>query len=272
MPGLAELVNVSTSLTGLTVERDVQYGPSHRQCLDVYRPTGAHGLPVVVWFYGGSWKTGRRQDYRFVAAALARTGCVVVVPDYRLFPEVVFPGFIEDGASAVSCARQHADTWGGDPARVFAAGHSAGAYIAAMLALDARFGVRALLAGAVGIGGPYDFLPILDADIQPIFAAEAAARATQPISYVDGHNAPLLLLHGQLDRVCYPRNSIALATRIRAAGGLVMLKTYPLLAHIGIVTAFLPWLRWRAPVLRDVADFVHRTWAAPPPRAIDRAA
>ena len=271
MPDLAGLVNASTPLAGLTVRRDVAYGPSSRQRLDVYGPTGGHGLPVVVWFYGGSWQTGRRQDYRFVAAALARTGCVVVVPDYRLFPEVAFPAFIDDGACAVAHVRKQAAAWGGDAARVFAVGHSAGAYIAAMLALDARFGVRAQLAGAVGLAGPYDFLPILDADIQPIFAA-ADPRATQPISSVDGRNAPLLLLHGELDRVCYPRNSIALAARIRAAGGPVTLKTYPLLGHIGIVTAFLPWLRWRAPVLADVTNFVRSPWAAPSARVIDATA
>ena len=259
LPSATDLVNASVSLAGLTVRRDIAYGPAARQRMDVYRLPGGGNRPVALWFYGGAWQFGRRQDYRFVGAALARAGFVAAVADYRLVPEVAFPDFIADGARAAAHVLRHAADWGGDPAMVVAIGHSAGAYIAAMLALDAHWGVRAALAGAAGIAGPYDFLPIRDADIAEVFAAAADPRDTQPIRFVDGRNAPLLLLHGDLDRVCYPRNSIALATRIRAAGGAVTLRTYPLTGHIGIVLGFLPWLRWRSPVLADIARFAART-------------
>ncbi len=266
-----DLLNAGVSLSELTVTRDAPYGKGPRRMLDVYRPTGGGGRPVIVWFYGGSWQTGRRQDYRFVAAALARAGCVVAVPDYRLAPDIAYPDFIADGAAAVAFARRHAVAWGGDPARVFAVGHSAGAYIAAMLALDPAWGQRATLAGAVGIAGPYDFLPIRDADIQAVFAPAADLRATQPIGYADGANAPLLLLHGEADRTCYPRNSLALAARVRAAGGYAMTHSYPHIGHIGIVLGFLPWLRWLSPVLADTVGFVQRTWAHAPARVIQPA-
>lgn len=257
-----DLLNAGASVAGLRVERDVAYGAHPRQRLDFYRPAGRGPHPVAVWFYGGSWMTGRRRDYRFVAAALAARGIACAVPDYRLHPEAPFPLFVEDAARAVGLVVQQAGAWGCDPARVVAAGHSAGAYIAVMLALAARFGVREALAGAVGIAGPYDFLPIRDPDIQPIFAGAPDPRDAQPIHHVDGRAPKLLLLHGAWDRVCYPRNSVALATRIRSMGGKVMLRTYPFAGHIGILLGFATLTRWRSPVLSDVQRFMDAT-AAP---------
>ena len=87
--------------------------------------------PVVVFLYGGSWRNGAREDYRFVGRRLAQQGMLVLVADYRTYPETIFPGFVEDGASAVAWARAHAAGWGGDPRCLFVAGHSAGAQIAA---------------------------------------------------------------------------------------------------------------------------------------------
>ena len=86
-----------------------------RQALDVYRPLGAGPHPVIVFFYGGGWECGERGQYRFVAETLTRHGYVVVIPDYRVYPEVRFPAFIEDGARAVRWARDHAAHYGGDP-------------------------------------------------------------------------------------------------------------------------------------------------------------
>ena len=86
-------------------------------------------------FYGGGWEDGSRADYRFAAMALARRGVVVMVPDYRLYPDVRFPDFIADGARAVRWARRNAIEFGADPRLLFSVGHSAGAYIAAMLKL-----------------------------------------------------------------------------------------------------------------------------------------
>jgi acetyl esterase/lipase len=228
--------------------------------MDVYRPAG-EGLPVVVFFYGGSWQTGRRQDYLFVAASLARRGMVVVVPDYRLFPQVTWPAYVEDAALAVASVRRQAADWGGDPARVFVAGHSAGAHLAALLALspqwlDAAGDRRGALAGMVGLAGPYDFLPIQDEDIRAVFAAAPELPATQPVNHVDGGNPPMLLLHGEADGTCYPRNSLNLATRIGAAGGRVEVRTYRRVGHIGIVLGFAPLFRLCSPAADDLAAFV----------------
>src|SRR3954468_16987614 len=115
----------------------VAFGSGEHQRLDVYGPQRGKGqalAPVAVFFYGGSWDTGRRQDYSWVGRALASRGFVTVVPDYGLYPKVRYPAFLEDGALAVRWAQDHAAEYGGDPGRIVLVGHSAGAYNAAMIA------------------------------------------------------------------------------------------------------------------------------------------
>ncbi len=257
----AGLLNAAVQADGVAVERAIAYGDGPRRMLDIYRPGTAGPHPLVVFLYGGSWRTGDRGIYGFVATPLAARGAVVVVPDYRLYPEVAFPDFLDDNAQAVAWAVAHAGELGADPKRVFLVGHSAGAYNAAMLALDprwlARAGLdRARIAGAVGLAGPYDFLPITDPDIIPVFAPVGDGPASQPVSFVDGRNPPLLLLAGDADRTVRPRNTRSLAARVAAAGGPVQSRIYPGLGHVGIVTAFTPLFRWRAPVLDDVWRFI----------------
>ena len=248
---------------GVALTRDVAFRDGPRGGLDVYRPTSAPaGAPVVVFFYGGSWDTGRRQDYRFLGRALARQGFVAVVPDYRLYPEVRWPAFLEDGAQAVRWAHDHAVEYGGDPGKLFLMGHSACAYNAVELALDRRW-LQAVglnptrdLRGVVGVAGPYDFLPLHSDELKVIFGPEAQRPATQPINYVDGRNPPLLLQVDSGDKVVDPGNTTRLAAKVRAAGGPVEVRTYGGLSHTLILGAVGAPLRFLAPVLSDVAAFV----------------
>ncbi len=280
------LLNDTISRDRLVIVRGIPYGPgplaaNPRRTLDVYRPEGSPGaLPVVVFVYGGTWQTGRRQDYKFVAAELARRGVVVAVPDYRLYPEVNPPDMLGDVAAAVAFAHAAAPSWGGDPSRVFVVGHSAGAWIAAMLALDPRWLAQAGfsrdgVAGTVGISGPYDFLPLTRPDVIRVFSSQAGDLAqTQPITFVDGRNRPMLLLHGLSDTTVEPRNTEALAARIRAAGGPVRVREYPGIGHLGTVEAFAPLFRAGglldngAPVLDDVTAFVADPSLAAPGLAV----
>lgn len=257
----AAVLNATIPTGGLVITRNVAYGAGARHTLDIYRPEGAAGLPLIAFFYGGSWRMGDKAQYPFVAATLARRGAVVIVPDYRLFPEVQFPAFLEDNADAVAWAVRQAPALGADPGRVFLIGHSAGAYDAAMLALDPRWlagaGLeRTALRGVVGLAGPYDFLPITDPDVIPVFAPVQDGPASQPITYVDGHNPPMLLLAGTADTTVKPRNTQSLAARITEAGGPVQAKLYPGIGHIGLVLAFAPLFQWKAPVLDDVWTFI----------------
>lgn len=257
-----DLLNATIPRGGVAITRDIAYGQGPRERLDIYRPkAGGAGRPVAVFFHGGGWRSGRKGDYLFVAAALARRGIVTVVPEYRLYPQARFPDFLRDCAGAVAWTLSHAAEYGGDAHRVSLVGHSAGAYNAAMLALDPALlrdagASRARLAGMVGLAGPYDFLPITDPDVVPVFAGAGEDPASQPVSHADGRNPPLLLLSGDADRVVRPRNSLALASRVRQAGGAATLRIYRGIGHVGIVTAFAPLFRGRAPVLDDVAAFV----------------
>jgi acetyl esterase/lipase len=257
-----DLLNASVLTRGVSVARDIGYGENPRQRLDIYSPVDAGGKrPVVVFFYGGNWRNGSKSLYPFVAQVLARRGIVVVVPDYRLYPEVQFPLFLEDCARAVAWTLSHAERYGGDPGRVTLIGHSAGAYNAVMLGLDPKlleaYGAdRHQLAGIIGLAGPYDFLPITDPDTIPVFATVQDGPASQPVSYVDGRNPPMLLLTGDSDRTVRPRNTLSLARRIRGHGGTVETKIYPGVGHVGIILAFAPLFRSRAPVLVDVVSFV----------------
>jgi acetyl esterase/lipase len=243
----------------LRVAEGVRYGAGERLKLDVYAPRAAstRPRPVILFIYGGSWNSGRRQSYAFAARALAAQGFVVVVPDYRLVPEVRYPDFLRDCAGALHWTRRHAGAWGGDGERIVVSGHSAGAYNAAMLVLDPGLlgADKAAVRGFAGLAGPYDFLPLDDDSTIAAFGAWPRPAETQPISHASPGAPPVLLLHGEADTRVKPRNSRRLAERLGAAGGDVRLKLYPGLGHVGILTALAMPLRRQAPVLADIAAF-----------------
>ena len=249
--------------SGIAVRHDLAYAPGSRGSLDVYLPSRVGpGAPVAVFIYGGSWQSGDRGFYRFVGATLASRGILTVIPDYRMYPAVRYPDFLRDNAQAVRFAKQHASEWGGDPARLFLIGHSAGAYNVAMLAVDRRwlgevgFDPRRDVAGAVGLAGPYDFLPLRDEKLKIIFGPTDQRPDTQPINHVDGHAPPMLLLAGSKDGVVDPGNSTRLAAAIEARGGEAEARIYPGIGHVGLLTAILAPFRRRASVLAAIVDFI----------------
>ena len=266
---------------GQRVARDVAYGPDARQRLDVYAPVdapaqqaGAQGgaaaqaHPVVVFVYGGSWASGDRRHYGFLGHALAARGFVTVMPDYRLVPEVAYPAFVEDAAAAVRWARAHARDYGGDPDRLAVAGHSAGAYNALMLASDPKYTDpdspdHLPLDAAVGLAGPYDFLPLDVRVTRRAFADAPDLPATQPVNIVTADGPPLLLAHGADDTTVRPANSRALAEAARAEGRAVRLEIYPETGHAEILLAFSRLFRGDAKVLDDVTAFLRQELSAP---------
>ena len=256
------VINAIEPAGGVAIDRDVPFRPGERGKLDVYRPIAASGAPVVVFFYGGSWDEGRRTDYRFVGLSLARRGFVAVVPDYRVYPEVRWPSFLQDSAAAVRWAKDHAAEYGGNPDKLFLMGHSAGAYNAVDITLDRRWlaavGIdpRTDLKGVIGLAGPYDFLPLHSEELKEIFGPEEGRPATQPINYVDGQNPPLFLGVDTGDRIVQPGNTTRLTAKVRAAGGPVEVREYKGLSHALLVGAIAAPLRFLAPVLRDCAAFV----------------
>ena len=260
----ARLLNAVTPKDGYRIEQGVAYGDEQRQRLDVYIPDGSlQSAKVVVFFYGGRWAFGARGDYAFIGQALADQGVIAIIADYRLHPEVGYPSFIEDGALAIKWTKDNVPNYGGDPHQIFLMGHSAGAYIAAMLALDRTYLAEVNiapddLAGMIGLAGPYDFLPIKDPMIKEIFKAQDL-QETQPIHHATGKAPPMLLLTGANDETVLPRNSRALAETIEQRGGDVTLKIYNRVAHVGVILSIAYPFRWLAPILKDVAEFLEQT-------------
>jgi acetyl esterase/lipase len=256
----ADPLNLLAWRHGIEITRSVAYGEVPRQTLDIYRPAAPAKSPVVVFFYGGSWQTGDKETYLFAATALAQRGYVVVVPDYRVYPQVRYPVFLRDGARAVRWAKDNAARFGGDPGRLFIMGHSAGAYIAAMLVLDGRWLQEAGLtpnrdvAGLIGISGPYDFLP-LHGTLATIFGGSNVLD-TQPISHVAPGAPPSFLVTGRRDRIVEPSNTTRLAARLAASRDKAVVKTYPWVGHITIIGSFAWPLRFLSPVLADVDRFI----------------
>jgi acetyl esterase/lipase len=252
----ATLLNATVSRQGFTRETDIAYGADARQKLDLYRPDKPRpDGKAVIFFYGGSWDSGSKRDYLFVAQALAANGYTVVVPDYRLYPEVRFPAFVEDGARAV---RWTADRVGTD--KLFVMGHSAGAHIALMLAANTPYlraaGVdRPKLAGAIGLSGPYDFLPLKSSKLIAIFGG-ANNPDIEAITFASAPLPPALLIHGTADTTVYPRNSEHLTAAWRAAGAPVELKLYRDVGHIDVVVAMSGLLNGRAPTRADVLAYL----------------
>ena len=255
----ADILNLVRPAGRWQRRENIAYGAGRRHRLDVYQPETAAG-PVVVFFYGGSWQSGSRDLYRFLGGSLAARGVVAVVPDYTVYPAARYPDFLEDAALAIRFVREQAARWGGRAAPPVLMGHSAGAYIAAMLAFDRQWlgnvGLDAsrAVAGMIGLAGPCDFLPIADPILQEIFGGPACID-TQPIRYVRGDAAPALLIAPRRDRVVSPGNTSRLAARIRAQGGRVRELHYPHVGHLSLIGAFAPGLRLLAPVLADVTSF-----------------
>ena len=254
---------------GALVARDQAFAPGERQKLDLYAPRRPLGdkLPVIVFFYGGSWSSGVKEGYGFAGRALAAQGFVVAIPDYRLVPEVRFPAFVEDGAAAVKWVRANAARFGADPDRIVLAGHSAGAYNAAMLAFDPRWlgEHRKAVRGFAGLAGPYDFLPLDGPITRAAFGGAPDLKATQPVNFASSDAPPALLLVAAGDRLVYPRNSRRLAEALTRHGVPAEVRTYEGVGHVGILTALAKPLRGKAPVLRDIADFARRVTAEPAP-------
>jgi len=254
---------------------NIPYGTDPRHRLDVYIPDkfGAAPRPLIVFWHGGRWSFGDKAEYRFVGAALAELGYVTVVPNYRQYPQVLMPGFMDDAAQAAVWANAHAGDFGADLERLYLMGHSAGAHMAALLTLDPRYFAATAqpaprIAGLIGLSGPYDFLPLLEPDVQAMFGPPPRYPDSQPINFVRPDAPPALLVHGLRDSQVWPKNSRNLATALSALGVPVTLRLYPKLSHADTVAALSTPARGRARTLADIDAFVNAPRLQPASTAV----
>ena len=256
------LLNLLVPRAGFVAHRSLCFGSDPRQKMDIYVPKALHApAPVLLFFYGGGWQGGRRGDYLAFGQVFASAGIVTAVADYRLYPQVKYPAFVEDAAAALAFLHAHASTYGGDPARLFVSGHSAGAYNAVMLASEPAFlraqgGDLNWIAGVIGIAGPYNFLPMVQKEYVDMFHGPNNLDS-MPVNHVTGPRPPMLLVTGTRDRTVAPSNTKSMAARLKSAGSAVEEIHYRGRGHVDILLSLLPGLRGLAPLRRDMLDFIH---------------
>lgn len=259
---LAVLDRLSPGQAG-TLVPDIAYGSVPGQRADLHLPPGAASpRSVVLFFHGGRWSYGQKEQYRFVARALSARGHAVAVCDYRKYPEVRFPAFVEDAAAATAWALRELPGRGVPPGRVFLMGHSAGAHLAALSTLDRRYAEGHgfdpdSLTGLVLLSAPFDFLPIREDDLKDIFGPDEEHPRSQPLRFVRPGLPPMLILHGRRDRTVHPAGAARFASAVREAGGDVKAVFYDLLTHTNILAALSDRIGFLfAPVLDDVTSFL----------------
>jgi acetyl esterase/lipase len=255
------LANAPTTFDRVERHADLAYGQDPRQRLDVYSPPNPLNRPVVIFWYGGSWVTGKKSQYRFVGTTLAEHGIVVIIPDYRLYPQVRFPAFDEDGARAVAWVEDHVREFGGDPRHIVLMGHSAGGHTAAFLAFNheflRKFGADpGCIAGLIGLSGTYELVPESDEE-RATFPSPYTPQDWQPIRFVDAAAPPTLLLHGMNDKEVLPREALDLRDLMLRDHLRVELHLYPHRGHGDTVGSFALLARWRTPAVEETVAFIH---------------
>lgn len=225
---LMRSLSIPYALADVRVDKNVAFENAYGLTFDVYQPTSkpepSKPRAMLVFFYGGSWRSGDKAWYRFIGKHYALQGYVVVIPNYRKSPKTLFPGFIQDAAAAYASARKNAARYGSSPERAYVFGHSAGAHMGGLLVTDPQYlaahGLKKSdVAGFIGLAGAYDFLPMTDPTVIETFGADANFIQSQPIHFADGSEPRMLLIHGASDQIVWPKNSRNLADKVNALGG-----------------------------------------------------
>lgn len=254
--------NLPTHFDATVVVQDRAYGPDPAQKLDLYIPANNTKKPfeVVVFFYGGRWTYGAKEDYRFVGSTFANRGFLAVIPDYRKYPQVRFPAFMEDGAKALSWVYDHIAELHGNPTRIHVMGHSAGAHIGALVTADLRYLAdegkdrSIVIHDFAGLAGPYAFTPD-EPDLEDMFGPPQNYPNMQITTFIDGTQPPMLLLYGDADDAVKYANLEKLEQRIMQRGGCVRSQIYSGANHTDLVGALTWWNLKALPVVDDIIRF-----------------
>lgn len=241
-PAKFALVNAPTLTYEGKIIEDVAYGDLARQKLDIYIPDIERDtFPVVVFFHGGRWTQGSKEQYKFVGMTLSKMGYVAVLPNTRLYPEVKFPSFAEDAAKSLAWVYENINQYKGNK-DLFVSGHSSGAHLGALILADESYLAAFELSPDVvnafaGISGPYDFVPQAP-DIKKMFGPPENFPNMVVTNFIGGDEPPMLLLYTGEDESVHPRNLKAFKAGIEKAGGEVESIIYEKGGHAAPVAAF----------------------------------
>lgn len=250
-------LNTITPSSSFSLAKDVSYGELSRQKLDIYQAKSAKlGAPVIVFIHGGSWKDGSKDIYKFLGEGLSREGYDVVVPNYRLYPETKFPGFVEDAALATAyAAKRYPDR------SIALMGHSAGGHMVTLLGTDGTYleaaGVNMCqrVSSIIGLAPPTGAYPLTDEPYITIFP-ERFAGQDAPLNNVKNPSPAMFLMNGGKDDTVGPKNSEQLAAAIKARGGEAIYKFYPKLTHTDPVKLMSKYFDDDSTLKADVLSFV----------------
>lgn len=240
-----------------TLYQTIPYGKEKRQQLDIYVPAKPNKAnSVIVFFHGGAWKVGNKRDFAPLALALNSLGHTVVVANYRLYPDVSYPTFMQDGAKAVSWVIDNIKGYGGDPSHLYLAGHSAGAFIAVMLGFNDSYLREAgkspsQIKGILSLSCPYDLRPENDPLITDIFT-KAPRTELFATAYAGPGKPPLLIVAGGDDEE-FVRSAHLMTKKMQKTGGAVEEIIYP-----GNTHDLVDPISHKAPLLYQLDDFITR--------------
>ncbi len=254
------VANIPAELSDYQVFRDVSYGEELAQKLDLYvPPKKPDKSPVLVFFYGGRWTDGHKEQYRFVADTFIKEGYIVAIPDYRKYPDVKFPTFAEDAAKAVAWIQENIVAYGGNPEQIFVVGHSSGAHIGALIATDPKYLRghnlnRHVIKAFAGLSGPYAFVPEAE-DLKDMFGPPDRYPLMRAPNFVDGQQPPMLLIHGLKDTTVVLLNAEKLKSAIEQNGGDVKLATYKNLNHVETIGSLMWFWSYKSNIKEEIVRF-----------------
>lgn len=251
------LLNMITPSSTYSRTKGQAFGEGSRDKLDIYRAKNPKpDAPVLIFIHGGAWDRGSKTTYKFLAEGFTKSGYDIVVPNYRLYPNAIYPDFIEDNAKAVAFT---AEQFPNRP--IVLIGHSAGGYNVLMLALRdkflAKFGVNLCetIKGVVSLSAPVGVIPLEGHPLIDIFP-DRHAGDDGVLNSVAEPTPPFFLGHGEEDSIVNPINSTLLAEKVTARGGRVVVKTYPGLQHIGPIKVLSRYFEKDSPLKSDILEFI----------------
>lgn len=274
----AAVLNAMTKQSDFTVTKNICYGLAARQVLDVYQPKCAGGdknkhknkhnhhtadnekLPVLFFVHGGSWKTGSKDDYVFLAESFTSAGFVVVIINYHLAPVHVYPSYVQDTALALKWVHEHIADYAGDAEKLFAMGHSAGAFNLLAAVNDARFFDELQLPNntvkaVIGIAGPYSYDFTTD-ETAYAFPQDGVPAEIMPNHVVRENPVPHLLLTAEKDTTVEPFNATDMYHALEEKGADVTLTEIQKANHISVIAVFAKRLSFVANTRAVVLDYI----------------
>jgi len=244
----------------------IAYAEEHeRQQLDLYLPKHEAPSACVMFVHGGTWKSGHKDDYAFVGQTLAAHGIATAVVGYRLFPEVKFPEFTNDVAQALGWLQRNGEQHGVNIDQgVVMIGHSAGAHLASLVALDPiysnQFGFSpSFIQGVIGLAGIYSFRPENSELMSEIFQPAASPNdffEAKPINYLKGGGVPLYLMHGRKDQTVVCQSAERMFKNAMLAGHPVDIHVEEKYGHVRPLLDFLSVMPNHRRFMKKITGFI----------------